>query len=327
LSGTSTGTRAGAAQATPAAASGSNPVAGVQLWADPDSDAVRELAQRGQDGPGAAALARIAQTPNAVWLGDWMSAEQARARAEQVTTAATAAGQAPVLVLYAIPDKDAGGFSAGGAANAGAYTAWVQAVADGIGDRRAIVVVEPDALAQIDQVGEGDERTGMLRDALAILAGTGATSYLDAGNSGWVDADTMAARVQAVGLENAAGVALNTSNFNRTADEQAYGETLSAKLGGVGYVIDTSRNGNGPATGDLAWCNPAGRALGQTPTTSPNDPAAPHNDALLWVKQVGQSDGECDRGDPPAGTWMLEYAIGLASGQTDPPAARSEEQE
>lgn len=308
----------------------------MQLWADPDSDAARELAQRGQDGPGAAALARIAQTPNAVWLGDWMSAEQARARVEQVTTVATAAGQVPVLVLYAIPDKDAGGFSAGGAANADAYTAWVQAVADGVENRRAIVIVEPDALAQIDQVGGGDERTGMLRDALAILAGTGATSYLDAGNSGWVDADTMAARVQAVGLEDAAGVALNTSNFNRTADEQAYGETLSVKLGGVGYVIDTSRNGNGPATGDLAWCNPAGRALGQTPTTSPNDPAAPHNDALLWVKQVGQSDGECDRGDPPAGTWMPQYAIDLADaasaqpgqpGQPGQPAARSEDQE
>ena len=48
---------------------------------------------------------------------------------------------------------------------------------------------------------------------------------------------------------------------------------------GAHYVIDTSRNGAGPAPEHpLSWCNPAGRALGTPPTT---DTAGAHADAYL----------------------------------------------
>src|SRR5207244_11557401 len=58
--------------------------------------------------------------------------------------------------------------------------------------------------------------------------------------------------------------------------------------------IDTSRNGNGPADGELYWCNPSGRALGVAPTTATGNG---HIDAFLWVKRPGDSDGSCGRGD------------------------------
>jgi len=296
----------GAPAPSAAAAGKGGPLAGARFWVDPDSDARRELARGGDP-----ALARIADAPGALWLGDWVPTDQVRARTAAVVDRAAASGSVPVLVLYAVPGRDCGGYSSGGLASASAYASWVRAVAAGVGDRRAVVVLEPDALAQVDCLSGGAraERSAMLRDAVGVLAGTAAVTYLDAGNSGWVDAGTMAQRLRDAGVAQARGFALNTSNFKRTADEEAYGERLSAALGGSHYVVDTSRNGNGPAQGADSWCNPAGRALGVPATTATS---GAHADAYLWVKRVGESDGQCGRGEPAAGTWWSSYAVGLA---------------
>ena len=88
-----------------------------------------------------------------------------------------------------------------------------------------------------------------------------------------------------------------------------YGTDLIARLGlETHFVIDSSRNGNGPAAGPDNWCNPPDRALGQAPTPDTDDPTL---DAYLWVKRPGESDGPCN-GGPPAGTWWPEYALDLA---------------
>ena len=89
-----------------------------------------------------------------------------------------------------------------------------------------------------------------------------------------------------------------------------YGSALSRLLGGAHFVIDTGRNGNGPAGNDvegLDWCNPPGRALGRDPTTDTGQRLV---DAYLWVKEPGESDGTC-RGAPPAGQWWPQYALEL----------------
>ena len=107
------------------------------------------------------------------------------------------------------------------------------------------------------------------------------------------------------------GFAVNVSNFYTTEDSIEYGRQLSAKIGDKPFVIDTSRNGNGPwneGDEDERWCNPPGRALGESPTTKTADPLV---DAYLWVKRPGESDGEC-KGGPKAGEWWPEYALDLA---------------
>jgi endoglucanase len=78
------------------------------------------------------------------------------------------------------------------------------------------------------------------------------------------------------------------------------------------FVIDTSRNGNGPLDasqyaaspynqpGDVIttltngnWCNPPGAGLGLRPKALP-DSSLPLLDAYLWVKIPGESDGSCN---------------------------------
>ncbi|MYS70978.1 endoglucanase, partial [Streptomyces sp. SID5926] len=159
-----------------------------------------------------------------------------------------------------------------------------------------------------------EERYDLLKGAVTKLGALKNTKvYLDAGNAGWGHPDQIFDPLKRAGVDQADGFAVNVSNFYTTEDSIAYGKQLSAKVGGKPFVIDTSRNGNGPYTEgapDERWCNPPGRALGETPTTKTADPLV---DAYLWVKRPGESDGEC-KGGPKAGQWYPEYALKLAQG-------------
>ena len=208
-----------------------------------------------------------------------------------------------MLAIYAIPGRDCGSYSGGGVATS-EYARWIDTVADAIVGN-PIIVLEPDALPQLGSCSGQGDRVGYLRYAAQSLTEAGGRVYLDIGHSGWLSAQDAANRLNQVGFDHAVGFALNTSNYQTTADSRAYGERVSALVGGRDFVIDTSRNGNG-SNGE--WCNPRGRALGERPRLV-ND--GTNLDALLWVKLPGESDGTCN-GGPAAGQWFQEIALELA---------------
>lgn len=284
------------------------PLAGRRLWVAPDAPARAQAdAWRASRPADAALMDRMAAQPQGDWFGEWSG--DVRAAVARRVDAAAAAGAVPLLVAYNIPQRDCGGWSGGGA-TADAYRAWIRAFAQGIGDRRALVVLEPDALALLDclDAASRETRYALLRDAVGVLAALPRTSvYLDAGHSRWHGVPEMAARLAQAGGADAQGFSLNVSNYLATAELTAYGRELAAATGGKHFVIDTSRNGLGPAP-DGAWCNAPGRALGAAPTGPTSEPRL---DALLWIKRPGESDGPCN-GGPAAGTWWPEYALGLA---------------
>jgi endoglucanase len=96
------------------------------------------------------------------------------------------------------------------------------------------------------------------------------------------------------------------------------------------FVVDTSRNGIGawtPPAGKYSdpqvWCNAPGRGVGARPTAAT---ATALVDAYLYVKTIGQSDGQCTRGtagpgdpeyadtvDPVAGAWWPAQARSLVA--------------
>jgi endoglucanase len=284
-----------------------NPLTGARFSAYPDSNAARTAASWRAAGRAADAdaLLKVAAGQQAAWIGDWSGANPA-ADVRAAVVRAHAAGAMPVLVAYDIPARDCGSYSAGGAASDDDYRRWIEAFASGI-DGTAAVILEPDALAGLDCV-DAPARLALLSHAVDVLAARpGVATYIDAGNAGWQPPAVIADRLRAAGIERAQGFSLNVSNFDSNESELAYGRAISALVGGRHFVIDTSRNGQGPAAGG-EWCNPAGRGLGRLPTTDTGDPLA---DAFLWVKSPGESDGTCN-GGPAAGTWWPEYALGLA---------------
>ena len=179
------------------------------------------------------------------------------------------------------------------------------------------MILEPDAVQHmVDNCTPGqfhEERYDLLKGAVAKLKTLKDTKvYLDAGNAGWGKPDQIFQPLQRSGVDRADGFSVNVSNFYSTEDSIRYGKELSAKVGGKPFVVDTSRNGNGPYTSgdpDERWCNPPGRALGETPTTKTDDPLVK---AYLWVKRPGESDGTC-KGGPKAGAWWGAYAVKLAN--------------
>jgi endoglucanase len=193
--------------------------------------------------------------------------------------------------------------------------------------------------------------------------------YLDGTHSAWLGVGDIADRLVRGGVARADGFFLNVSNYETTERQLKFGDWISkciyygqfdqcasqyypadpndfstwtktdawydANVGNVSprrlahFVVDTSRNGQGPWAAPAGttwpdpqtWCNPPDRGLGLRPTTRTGDPLA---DAFLWVKTPGQSDGQCDRGtgtgvdparggtaDPAAGAWFPQQATEL----------------
>lgn len=259
-------------------------------------------------------LYQLAGTPTAIWLGGY-SADPAIVS----NTEARAAGlhQTPEFVIYAIPNRDCGGYAAGGLSSVSAYKKWIDSIRAAIAKRPTIVIVEPDAIGMscLSKSGKAD-REAMLTYAMKTLGADAHTwAYLHAGSS--LPTNTFAPVLKRAGVQYGRGIAVNVSSFKTTATEMNYADSMLAELAKIGVpgkhaVIDTSRNGVGPIrsgtnpNGAPDWCNPPGRAVGHRPTTRTGDTRV---DAWLWIKPPGESDGRCHAGDPTG--WFQSYALDI----------------
>jgi len=135
-----------------------------------------------------------------------------------------------------------------------AYEKWVNGFATGLGNRPAVVILEPDALAGLNSCAGDAQRQArlqMLSYAVSTLQSKRDHVYLDAGHSNWVPAGQMAGRLRAADIAQAYGFALNVSNYDPTGREIRYAGELDRALGmSKRFVVDTSRNGTG-STGGL----------------------------------------------------------------------------
>jgi endoglucanase len=307
--------------ASPASADGSefyvNPNTSAAVWAqenpnDPRAEVIRD---------------RIASVAQATWFTRHNPGE-VREDVDAVVSAADAQGQTPILVVYNIPGRDCGNHSGGGAPSHDAYRAWVDEVAAGLEGRSATIVLEPDALPLVSRCSDPSQLLeSMAHAGKALMEGSSeARVYFDIGHSAWLDPQEAADLLNGADIANSAhGIATNTSNYNWTQDEVAFAEAVIAATGvsGLGAVVDTSRNGNGPAP-DGEWCDPPGRMIGRPSSTDTGNPLI---DAFIWTKLPGEADG-CIA---PAGQFVPQAAYDMAvnapqypGGPTDP-AEPSEE--
>ena len=287
-----------------------NPIVDAAFWVDPISNAKTTAdAWRATRPADAAEMDKIASNSQAQWFDG--SSSDIRAAVNNAVSTITSAGAVPLLVAYNIPHRDCGGLSAGGT-TVGGYMAWIAAFANGLAGRKSVVILEPDALTDMDCLSAANQttRVNLIQYAVQLLRAQGGVVYLDGGHSSWKSASDQAARLKRANVAAADGFFLNVSNFQYTSNNISYGKAIAALIGGKHFVIDTSRNGLGPAGN--AWCNPAGRALGLAASTSTDDPLV---DAYLWIKPPGESDGSCS-GAPAAGVWWADYALGLAQRST-----------
>lgn len=243
--------------------------------------------------------------PNSFWLtGGPKSRKYAKSSVSR--TIKRAGDDIVAFVLYAIPDRDIGQYSAGGITCRDEYLDYCKDIAKGVGNSNAILIIEPDAIphsthlerpAQVARLSLIREVTEIFKDCPNLV------SYIDAGHSNWLTPAQTMGLLYLSGIQNVRGFSVNVSNFRPTDEALNWGLELANILPGeVGFVIDTSRNGVCPA--DNEWCNPDGMGLGDYPTFETDCDLC---DAYLWVKVPGESDGK-KNGSPPAGKFWPEYA-------------------
>jgi endoglucanase len=258
-----------------------HPFRGARLFVDDQTAGARWQREHG-----ARWLDPITTRPQARWLNgpqDLAGLPALAARAHQQHAL-------PVLVAYYIPDRGCSS-SKQGAPSAGDYRRWIDRLIRLLGSKRAVVILEPDAVAAdcFDT-----RRATLLKRSVKRLAQADQYVYLDAGHARWRSTGEMAERLLNAGIQYAQGFSVNVANRQTTKQSVRWGRELSDLLGDREFVVDTSRNGLGPPSDepdrDDEWCNPRRQGLGQPPTTRT---AVPRLAALLWIKLPGESDGLC----------------------------------
>jgi endoglucanase len=384
--------------------------------AKPNHGAIAQIADltSAGDKADAALIREMIELPQPVWFASG-TPKDVQQDVKATVQRATGKGTVPILVAYSLPFRDCSQYSAGGVTSVQEYEAWIGGFAAGIGNNKAVVILEPDGLgiipwykqfrglpaeaadyewcqpAEADEATAADDRFAMLNYAVdALKAYPNVRVYLDGTHSGWLGSGDAAHRLVEAGVERADGFFLNVSNYRLTEHLVKYGTWISKCIwfatdpgswgnghfdwcasqyypanpndfstwhltdewytnnvesqtwvpypgdaGLMHFVVDTSRNGQGPWTppadhpaGDPQdWCNPPDRGLGYRPTANTGQPLL---DAYLWIKIPGESDGQCYRWtsgpldpvrgiqDPPAGQWFPEMALELAQNANPP---------
>jgi len=212
------------------------------VFADPRSTTV-EAAGR-LEGLARDDALRLSRIPSASWLA-YGSPAIVEEKARDIVDRASAQGHLPVLAIYNIPYRDCALYSAGGAADSEAYREWILGVARGIGDRAAIIILEPDGLGVIpwhrtlggDLEGcqpEGKDedaaarRYEELRSAVAILSERpGVSVYLDGTGSSWLAPGEITSRLIKADVAKVSGFFLNVSNFESDQRVMPYARWVS----------------------------------------------------------------------------------------------------
>jgi endoglucanase len=243
--------------------------------------------------------------PAFAWTGSWNSVGTVQATIGAWASAATAAGQVLPLVVYAYPTT---GYSAGGFNTLPEYSAWINAVSAGIGSARCILCLEPDALGLYVTMGDGNLPGVALSYAVTHFKSANVNTEIYIDSSLWVDNATAATRLRSANVAAADGFSLDVSGYDFQSTAYTAGDGVVSALAGAGvsgkkYIIDSSRNGNGPLTSAFgaaaapwlntsqAWCNPPGRGAGLSPRAYPDATNHPACRGTMWIKSPGESDG------------------------------------
>ncbi len=205
----------------------------------------------------AGALTAMTSTPRGKWLIGG-APDEVRATVHKTVLRAMREKRVPILVPYNHPYRDCAGYGAGGAEDVAAYRAWIDAFVGGLGNERAVVILEPHALGiipnsrrldgQLDWCrpsatdGQGrmapakgatpEDRFSVLNDALDRLAvgAPRALAYLDGTHSAWLPVGESAYRLARAGVARAQGFAVNVSSFETTEDSILYGTWIAKCL-------------------------------------------------------------------------------------------------
>jgi endoglucanase len=302
-----------------------NVLAGAKLYVDPTAPAALAQASYAHSNPAwSSLLGDIASEPGAHRFYMWnMTGNIAGQVAHYLQgTQQQDPGSTVMLSTYNLVHESCG-FTATPDMRT-RYANYMNQMAAGIGNFHVIFFLDLDALITTPCLSPAQLaiREAELRDAVTALeADPHVVVYLDGGAADALPAARQAQLLRASGVGQAQGFFLNSTHFDWTARELAYGAQISQRLGGAHFIINTGENGRGPLVpanrvknGNEVLCNPPGRGLG--PLSVAQGVAQPtgyaNADGFLWFTNPGGSGGQCVPGAPPTAVFWPAYAVMLA---------------
>jgi endoglucanase len=229
--------------ADPAAADNAVLGPSTTLYNNPASSTQQAAAKL--DGQARANALLLGGFPSATWFTKGTPAE-VQAAVKKLVDAAAVKNAVPTVVAYNLPNRDCSQYSAGGASSKAEYQAWIDAFAAGIGDRKVVVILEPDGLGIIpfhtdlagkeewckppdaDKATAAKQRYEMLGYAVDKLrANPHSAVYLDGTHSAWLGAGDIASRLVKAGVKRASGFFINVSNYEPNDKLLDYGTWVS----------------------------------------------------------------------------------------------------
>jgi endoglucanase len=229
------------------------------LNAEPEPGAIQQIESllKADSFHDAALLDAMVATPSAIWLMTG-APQQVENDVREIVTRGARQGRVPVLVPYHHPFHECTGYGASGAADTAVYKAWLDGVVAGIGNERAVVILEPNSLGLVpygkrldgtedscrptiaDKDGKrapppgatAAERYRELNDGVDTLAlrAPNAAVYLDGTHSSWLPVGEAAYRLRTAGVDRAAGFFLNVGNYQPTRRLIQYGTWVAKCL-------------------------------------------------------------------------------------------------
>jgi endoglucanase len=253
----------------------------------PDNGAVKQVVNLffNNQAADAKAVLRMITTPQAVWFTSG-TPQDIEHNVRKLVEEASLWHTVPVLVAYNVPGRDCALYSAGGAATGDAYKAWIDGFVKGLGNTKAVVLVEPDGLALLPtDCGQPDtyNRVSLINYAAhALEADKNASVYLDAGNSAWHAVGDIAQRLVDAGIQDVQGFSTNISNYRETAYETHLDTWISECIAFGNNAAD-----GGWRLGHYTWC--ASQYYSPLGSVNPNDISTWGNSDLWYTQNLGSA--------------------------------------
>lgn len=210
-------------------------------------------------GQNKALLGKIALQPRAIWFTANLGTSRIGNDVRQFI-ADQQQGDPDALVQLAIfrqwPREEAGRGTPLSVAEQADYRAWIDRVAEAIGDARVAMILEPDLGLDAVPNDPHDKRTADPAARLALVRYAAhrfgelprTSVYLDASDSDWLSVAKEVPLLSAAGIDDVRGFALGATHYSSVADNIDYGTELARALAEAGhpgkhFVIDTADNG------------------------------------------------------------------------------------
>jgi endoglucanase len=248
---------AGAANGGIKGASRSNPIAGV-TWA-PYKGSADSLwtAYAAAHGRRKTLLGRVALKPRALFIGSWVDDARIKTVAQEVVQG-TQQGDQNVLTQFGTFELNPweGTWSGNGQWNVAASERWYQGLAAGIGDARALVILQID-LPFAAQTPNRQPETIDSYGTKVLSAHPHTTVYIDAGAYGWLSPEQQGALLISNGIRHARGFSINDTQYGSLSQELGYGAQIIDYLKhrgitGKHFIVNTGQNGQPYLAGQVS---------------------------------------------------------------------------